>query len=193
MEATATIVRADEVIANEQAAVASAIKEDCELDLAAAIPALEAAVGALNTLKPADITLVKAMKNPPSGVKLVMASVCVMLGKAPDRIPDPSGSGKRILDYWGPSKRLLNEMNFLDQLKDYNKDDISPAIMTAIRKEYITHPEFVPKLVAKASAAAEGLCKWVIAMDIYDKVSIKCFFLVADTRLYTLLCRSIGR
>ena len=56
------VVAADEAIANEAAAAAQAIKDECEADLAEAIPALEAAVAALNTLKPADITEVKAMK-----------------------------------------------------------------------------------------------------------------------------------
>ena len=32
---------------------------------------MEAALSALDTLKPADITLVKSMKNPPPGVRLV--------------------------------------------------------------------------------------------------------------------------
>lgn len=66
---------ADEALANEAAAAAQAIKDDCESDLAEAIPALEAALEALDTLKPADITLVKSMKNPPSAVKLVLEAV----------------------------------------------------------------------------------------------------------------------
>lgn len=56
------VVAADEAIANEAAAAAQAIKDECESDLAEAIPALEAAIQALNTLKPSDITLVKSMK-----------------------------------------------------------------------------------------------------------------------------------
>lgn len=71
VEAKKEIVGADEALANEAAAAAQAIKDDCESDLSEAIPALEAAVQALNTLKPADITVVKSMKNPPYGVKLV--------------------------------------------------------------------------------------------------------------------------
>ena len=42
----------------------------------------------------------------------------------PDRIPDPSGSGKKVEDFWGPSKRLLGDMKFLDSLKEYDKDNI---------------------------------------------------------------------
>ena len=64
------------------------------------------------------------MKNPPPGIKLVMAAVCVMREVKPDRINDPSGSGKKIEDYWGPSKRLLGDMKFLDSLKEYDRDNI---------------------------------------------------------------------
>ena len=51
---------------------------------------------ALDTLKPADITIVKSMKNPPAGVKLVMAAVCVMKDIKPEKITDPSGTGGRV-------------------------------------------------------------------------------------------------
>lgn len=71
-------------------------QDECEGDLAEAMPALEAALSALDTLKPADITVVKSMQNPPSPVKLVMESICVMKGVKPVRTPDPSGSGKNM-------------------------------------------------------------------------------------------------
>lgn len=43
--------------------------------------------------------------------------------------------------------------------------------MTRIRKEYCTNPEFDPVKVARASSAAEGLCKWILAMEVYDRVA----------------------
>ena len=43
--------------------------------------------------------------------------------------------------------------------------------MAKIRKEYLTNPEFDPAKVSNASSAAEGLCKWVLAMEIYDRVA----------------------
>ena len=61
------------------------------------------------------------MKNPPAGVKLVMEAVCILKNAKPDRVPDPSGTGKMVLDYWGPSKRLLGDMKFLDNLKAFDK------------------------------------------------------------------------
>lgn len=99
-----------------------------------------------------------------------MAAVIVMKGIAPDRIND-AATGRKILDYWGPSKRILSDMAFLQTLKEFDKDNINADIMKRIRKEFIPHPDFRPEVVAKASSAAEGLCKWVIAMDKYDKIA----------------------
>jgi dynein heavy chain len=36
---------------------------------------------------------------------------------------------------------------------------------------YTNNPEFDPVLIKNASTACEGLCKWVKAMDIYDRVA----------------------
>lgn len=66
--------------------------------------------------------------------------------------------------------RILGDMNFLQSLKDFDKDNIKPENMAKLRKEYIPNKDFKPHIVAKASSAAEGLCKWIIAMDMYDKV-----------------------
>ena len=82
-----------------------------------------------------------------------------------------SGTGQKIFDYWGPSKRLLGDMHFLDSLREYDKDNIAVHIMNKIRNEYCTNPDFDPVKVRTASSAAEGLCKWVKAMEIYDRVA----------------------
>ncbi|KAM3188084.1 Dynein heavy chain 7, axonemal [Hymenolepis weldensis] len=165
------VVKADEAVANEQASAAQAIKQECDADLAGAMPILEAALKALETLTPADIAIVKTMKSPPMGVRLVMEAVCVLKGIKPDKINDPSGSGRKLDDYWGPSKRLLGDMKFLDNLISYDKDNIPDHTIKTIREKYIPNPDFKPERIAVASTACEGLCKWVIAMDAYDKVA----------------------
>lgn len=164
------IVKADEAVANEQASAAKAIKDDCDEQLAYALPALEQALAALNTLTQNDITMVKSMKNPPYLVRLVLEAVCVLRGVKPERIPAPDGSGKKIEDYWGPSKKMLGDMKFLEQLREFDKDNIPPANMNRIRKQYIPNPDFDPEKIKSASTACEGLCKWIRAMDKYDDV-----------------------
>lgn len=59
--------------------------------------------------------------------------------------------------------------------------------MSKIRKEYIPNPDFDPQKVRTASSAAEGLCKWVQAMEIYDRVAKVSLF----NRLF--LCVGGGR
>ena len=68
----------DESAANNAAQEAKAIKDECEAKLAEAMPAMNAALSALDTLKQNDISIVKAMQNPPDGVKLVMEAVCIL-------------------------------------------------------------------------------------------------------------------
>ncbi|EDV24937.1 uncharacterized protein TRIADDRAFT_25541, partial [Trichoplax adhaerens] len=171
VEAASNIVREEEHKANEQAAEAQALKDECENDLAEAIPALEAAQAALDTLRPADIAIVRTMVNPPPGVKLVLAAVCVMRGIKADKVNNPDKPNEKILDYWGPSKKMLTDMNFLNTLKIYDKDNIQPQTMDRIRSEFLRNENFDPAKVRTASSAAEGLCKWVIAMEIYDRVA----------------------
>ncbi|XP_028395151.1 dynein heavy chain 3, axonemal-like isoform X1 [Dendronephthya gigantea] len=171
VEAKKEVVGADEAVANEAAAVAKGIKDECEGDLAEALPALESAIQALDTLKPSDISMVKTMKNPPAVVKLILEAVCVMKALKPERKPDPSGSGKMIEDYWGPSQKMLGDMKFLESLKNYDKDNIAPAVMKKIRDKYIPHTDFNPSIVRNVSSACEGLCKWVRALEVYDRVA----------------------
>ncbi|XP_016078231.1 PREDICTED: dynein heavy chain 3, axonemal [Miniopterus natalensis] len=170
-DAKKLMVQADEKEANASAAVAQGIKDECEGDLAEAMPALEAALAALDTLNPADISLVKSMQNPPGPVKLVMESICVMKGLRPERKPDPSGSGKMIEDYWGVSRKILGDLKFLESLKTYDKDNIPLVIMKRIRERFIDHPDFQPAVIKNVSSACEGLCKWVRAMEVYDRVA----------------------
>ncbi|KAK1344425.1 hypothetical protein QTO34_013119 [Cnephaeus nilssonii] len=170
-DAKKLLVQADEKESNAAAAVAQGIKDECEGDLAEAMPALEAALAALDTLNPADISLVKSMQNPPGPVKLVMESICVMKGLRPERKPDPSGSGKMIEDYWGVSRKILGDLKFLESLKTYDKDNIPPMVMKRIRERFIDHPDFQPTVIKNVSSACEGLCKWVRAMEVYDRVA----------------------
>lgn len=82
----AEVVAVEEAVCKEKAAAAKAIKDDCEAQLAEAIPILEAAVAALNNLKKSDIVEVKSMKAPPAGVKLTMEAVCIMFKLAPKKV-----------------------------------------------------------------------------------------------------------
>ncbi|XP_052779096.1 dynein axonemal heavy chain 3-like isoform X2 [Mya arenaria] len=163
------VVAVDEQAAHKAASEAQAIKVECEEKLAIAMPAMNAAIAALNTLKQNDISLVKSMTNPPSGVRLVLEAVCIMKGLKADKKPD--ASGKIVEDFWPVAKKMLGDMKFLESLKEYDKDNIPASIMVRIRKNYINNTDFDPAIIKNSSSACEGLCKWVRAIDVYDGVA----------------------
>ena len=68
-------------------------------------------------------------------------------------------------------QKLLQDANFLSTLREYDRDNIPPRIIDKVRTTYTSSEEFSPAIAAKASSAAEGLCKWVFAMDSYDRVA----------------------
>jgi dynein heavy chain len=70
----------EEAVAEAKAMEARSIQLECQSDLAAALPAVEAAIAAVQSIKKEHLVEVKAMTNPPSNVKLVMEALCIMFG-----------------------------------------------------------------------------------------------------------------
>jgi len=67
--------------------------------------------------------------------------------------------------------KLLASGTLLTTLKAYDKDNIPQKVIDVIRKTFVPDESFTPAAIAKASSAAEGLCKWVLAMESYDRVA----------------------
>ena len=53
----------------------------------------------------------KTMQSPSILIRVVMEAICVMKAVRPERKPDPSGSGKMIEDFWGPSKKVCSTLH----------------------------------------------------------------------------------
>ncbi|MFN9959348.1 MAG: hypothetical protein ACK55I_40170, partial [bacterium] len=71
---------------------------------------------------------VKAMGNPPAGVKLTMECVCILQKVKPVRKDDPDKLGAKINDYWEPGKKLLNDPQaFLNSLFAFDKENMEEA------------------------------------------------------------------
>jgi dynein heavy chain len=154
-DAQAAVVEVDVQEANKVAASVKVINDDCQADLDEAMPAYESAVRALDTLDKKMIQEMKAFNNPPEMVKFTMEAVCILFDSKPD---------------WGEAKRLMSQMDFMDQLKKYDKDNINPKLIKKVLK-YYQDPRFVPDKVESQSAAAKSLCMWVRAMVDYDRVA----------------------
>lgn len=162
-------VMIDEGAAIDQATIANAIKEECDAKLSEAIPKLEEANAALQTLTPQDVTIVKTMKSPPVTVKIVMEGICIMKDVKPEKVPNQNGVGL-VEDYWPASKKVLTDMKFLDSLLHFDKDNIPSRVIQKVQERVLSNENFDPEKVKAASTACEGLCKWISAIVEYDKV-----------------------
>lgn len=131
------------------------IAEDAQADLDKAIPALEAAQAALDSLNKKDMSEIKAYAKPPPAVEMVLEAVMV-LRKAPPT--------------WAEAKKQLGDANFLGQLVNYDKEALNDAILTKVNK-YTKLAEFDPESVGGVSKAAKSLCMWVRAMEVYGRVA----------------------
>uniref|UniRef100_A0A0M3ILM3 MT domain-containing protein n=1 Tax=Ascaris lumbricoides TaxID=6252 RepID=A0A0M3ILM3_ASCLU len=126
------VVASDENRANAAATEAQTLKSESEQELADAIPALESAVDALQTMNQRDISTLKTMRFPPQGVRLCMEAVCILLGEAPARITDPLG-GARV-DYWVTGQKVLSDIHFLNRIRNFDKDNVSKETIAVIKK-----------------------------------------------------------
>jgi dynein heavy chain len=148
-------VAKDEAAVKEVADKVQVIADDAKRDLEAAMPAMNNAIKALDSLSKNDIVEIKNFKSPPPLVQKVLEAVCILLGSAPD---------------WDTAKKVMSDTGFLQRLKDYDKDNIPPATIKKILK-YYNDEEFEPDKVQKVSSAAKSLCMWVRAMKVYDEVA----------------------
>ncbi|CAK9808028.1 Dynein axonemal heavy chain 2 [Anthophora quadrimaculata] len=130
------------------------LEELAREDLATVEPALDEATKALDALSKKDISEIRSFTRPPPKVEMVMEAVMIL------KTSEPS---------WAESKRQLADVNFLNSLRDFDKDNISDRTLRAISR-YTTNPEFEPEKVGMVSIAAKSLCIWVIAMEKYGKL-----------------------
>lgn len=123
-------------------------------ELADALPALDEANKALLALNKKDLSEVKSYSQPPLIVAKVMEAVMVLRGVEPT---------------WAEAKKQLGNADFLKELQEFDKDNISPKTLSKLGK-YIQYRDFIPEIVGKVSFAAKTLCIWVRAMELYGKI-----------------------
>ncbi|XP_013170954.1 PREDICTED: dynein beta chain, ciliary-like [Papilio xuthus] len=168
-------VSKEKAFAAEEEKKVKVIEEDvtikakiCADDLAKAEPALIAAQEALNTLNKNNLTELKSFGSPPDAVVNVTAAVLVLFSKKGKLPKDRS---------WKACKLMMAKVDqFLNDLVYYDKENIHPDVVKAVQP-YIKNPEFNPEFIMSKSAAAAGLCAWVINIikfyDVYVVVEPK--------------------
>ena len=80
-----------------------------------------------------------------------------------------------IDDYWGPAKRLMGDPKFIENMSNFDKDNIQAKTQKLIRDKYLSNGDINPDK-SKSNLAAMDVCaramyRWVIAIDMYEKVA----------------------
>ena len=133
----------------------SEIKSGCEEILSEAMPALQAATKALNTLDQKDIGEMKMYATPPEDLVMVLNAVCLL---------------KKIPQNWDSAKKEMgNPKAFLTSLQEFDKDNIQEGQLKKLKK-FTNDPKFTPENIGKKSVAGKSICMWVKAMDKYSEV-----------------------
>ncbi|XP_063305793.1 dynein axonemal heavy chain 2 [Pelobates fuscus] len=130
------------------------LAENAQKDLEEAMPALNEAMKALESLNKKDLTEIRSYGRPPLPVEIVLQAVMILRGNEPT---------------WAEAKRQLGEANFIKQLVNFDKDNISDKILKKIG-QYCVQPDFHPDSVGRVSLAARSLCMWVRAMEMYGRI-----------------------
>ncbi|KAL3846382.1 hypothetical protein ACJMK2_017380 [Sinanodonta woodiana] len=125
-----------------------------QADLNEALPALEEAIRALESLNKKDMTEIKSYAKPPALVEKVLEAVMILRGNEPT---------------WLEAKRQLGDQNFIKQLMAFDKDNITDRVLKKIG-QYVAQPDFQPEIIGRVSLAAKSLCMWVRAMEVYGRI-----------------------
>lgn len=64
---------------------------------------------------------------------MVTSAVCIFFGFKADKIKDEANPGKKIDDWWPPSKKLLMDTQMLPKLIDFDKEGITQELIDKIQ------------------------------------------------------------
>lgn len=68
-----------------------------------------------------------------------------------------------------PCIMLSGEQNFIKQLINFDKDNMSDRVLKKIGT-YCSQADFQPEIIGRVSLAAKSLCMWVRAMEVYGRI-----------------------
>lgn len=155
----------------KKAAEIAAVKDDAEKDLAAAKPALDAALSALNSISPKDITSLKALKNPPDVVKRIFDCVLILRYWNVNSTSWVDCKGVMVVaGTYDMAVKMMSDMNFLTALLNFPKEQINDETVELLAP-YFAAPDFNYESARKASGNVAGLCNWAEAMCTYHEVA----------------------
>ena len=155
---------------NVLASEAAAIKAQADEELAAALPAMEAAKEAVNCLTKPAIQELKSLGKPPVECTEVTKAVLILLKNE-----------KKNLDWKSAQRMMNNPGQFLDEVAQFNADNIPEWVLELVGP-VIAQPFFNYETMKGKSVAAAYLTNWVVNIIGYNRIYKKVAPLMAKVK-----------
>ena len=125
-----------------QAEAIAVVKDGAARDLAAAKPALDAALAALSSITPKDIGALKALKNPPDVIKRIFDCVLLLRRFSLAKVSWQVVKGSAVIcgDYEA-AVRMMGDTQFLSSLVNFPKEAITDETVELLQP-YFAAPDF---------------------------------------------------
>ena len=120
-------------------------------------------MNSVTSLSKYDLAELRSMKKPPKVVKLVLQTVCMLLGVPPAEKKSKK-TGKLKLSYWkaAQGKEVLGNPQLPALLVDFDRNKLTPEIMMEV-EDVLTRGNYSYEKAHTASVAATGIFMWVKA------------------------------
>jgi len=146
-----------------------------QADLDAAIPLVIKAKAALEGLNLKDLQNLKALANPPADVAKTFTCVLHLLCGIDPGVPCKKGKLDTDAPWKAALKLMQNPGALLDQLKGFGglvEADSVPANNFKAIRSTLAEETFTKENMATKSAAAAGICDWIINITMYYDVVV---------------------
>jgi len=147
-----------------------------QADLDMALPLVEKAKAALAGLNIDDFRMLKALKTPPADIATTFTCALHLLCRIDPNIPVDKNGKLKTEKPWGDALKVMsNPGAFLETLNGFKAKidaDEVPAINFKAIRPTLAEESFTYENIKNKSAAAGGLCDWIINITSYYDVVI---------------------
>ncbi|CAK85038.1 unnamed protein product (macronuclear) [Paramecium tetraurelia] len=131
------------------------MRNSCQAELDQALPILEQAQKAVQSIDKAAINEMKALKTPPNLVQIVMCAVNLLFDEKED---------------WPTAQKVLGRMTFIQEMLEFDVTKVQERRLQKLKQTYLSNPDFTKEKIMNVSQAATTLLVWVVATEKFAQV-----------------------